>query len=72
MSGQKAAPGRTRKNQKYGDLVKKVAKECRRSKFTVYAVLTGRMQSRHIADAIDAYCRAVEPAKAADETGPAK
>ena len=72
MSERKAAQRRTRKNRKYGDLVKKVAADSGRSPFTVYAVLRGAVRSRPVEDAIDAYYKTLEPAMAADGTGTAR
>jgi hypothetical protein len=72
MSERKAAQRRTRKNHKYGDLVKKVVESSGRSQQTVYAVLRGTVRSRPIEDAIDAYYKTLEPAKAADRTGAAQ
>ena len=72
MSERKAAQHRRKKNKKYGDLVKKVAESSGRSPQTVYAVLTGRMHSRPVEEAIDAYYRTLEPATAAEGTGVAQ
>ena len=69
MSEQKVVQHHRKKNQKYGDLVKTVAQETGRSIFTVYAVLKGRMQSRPVEEAIDAYYRTLEPSTAAEGTG---
>jgi hypothetical protein len=72
MSERKAVQHRTKKNQKYGDLVKKVATDTGRSIFTVYAVLRGRMRSRPVEDAIDSYYKALEQPMAAAGTGVAQ
>jgi hypothetical protein len=72
MSERKAAQRRTRKNHKYGDLVKKVAADTGRSIFTVYAVLRGAVRSRPVEDAIDAYYKTLESSTVADGTGAAR
>ncbi len=48
-----------KKNRKYGDLVKTVAKASARSSATVYRVLRGEVKSRPVQDAIDAYHRGI-------------
>jgi hypothetical protein len=72
MSERKAARSRKKTNRKYGDLVKKVTESSGRSPQTIYAVLTGRMRSRPVEDAIDAYYRTLEPSTAAEGTGVAR
>jgi len=72
MSERKAAQRRTRKNHKYGDLVKKVVESSGRSQQTVYAVLRGTVRSRPVEDAIDAYYKTLESSTVADRTGAAR